>query len=458
MNRPKRVVAATAVALTFTTMTACSGQSATARSGPATTVTAAPSATPVVEIPDTPLGDALRWLLDASTRPPVAESELAERLAPEFLAQVPAEAFNQTLAAFKDMRLQRLSVAHATALFARVEAGGKPYNLELSVDGAGRISGARLSEPPAPQPTPASWRELDQRLRKAAPEVAFVAAEVTGRTCRPAHGVAAGDRRPLGSMFKLYVLGTVAERIRSGAFGWDTALTITPELKSLPTGQLQDRPDGSKVTVLEAAKLMISISDNTATDLLIHKVGKKAVERTMRAWTGENDRRNVPLLTTRELFALKGADHPRLARRYLSMDDAKQRAYLAKVVAKVPLSDIKPWPAPRELDTIEWYASPDGICRAYAELAKLGDERIAEVMSITDAGLGLDKGQWPSVWFKGGSEAGVLDMSFLARSADDRTFVVTVMSADPAKPLDEGSLGQEFLALVRGAFALARNS
>ena len=98
------------------------------------------------------------------------------------------------------------------------------------------------------------------------------------------HGVAAGEKRPLGSMFKLYVLGTVAERIRSGAFGWDTELTITPELKSLAGGQLQDRPDGSKVTVLEATRLMISISDNTATDLLIHKVGKKAVERTMRAW------------------------------------------------------------------------------------------------------------------------------------------------------------------------------
>lgn len=462
----KRSMAATAAALTLVTMTACAGQTATATPGasrtasPTTPAEASGSASPSpdVEIPGTPLGDALRWLLDASTRAPIMESELAEHLAPAFLAQVPAEAFNQTLAAIKDLRLLGLTVAHANALYARVETGGTPYILELSVDATGRITGARLSAPPTPQPTPASWKELDERLRKAAPQVGFLAAEVTRGDCRPVHGVAAGEKRPLGSMVKLYVLGTVAERIRSGAFGWDTRLTITPELKSLPTGQLQDRPDGSEVTVLEAARLMISISDNTATDLLIHKVGKKAVERTMRAWTRSADRRNVPLLSTRELFTLKGADHPRLAERYLSMSDAGQRAYLARTVAKVPLSEITAWAEPRDLDTIEWFASPTGICRTYAKLAKLGDKRVGEAMSLSDGGLGLDKGTWPSVWFKGGSEAGVLDLSYLARTDDGRTFVVTVMGADPAEPLDENQVGQEFAALVRGGFALARNS
>ena len=62
------------------------------------------------------------------------------------------------------------------------------------------------------------------------------------------------------------------------------------------------------------------------------------------------------------------------------------------------------------------------------------------------------------MWFKGGSEAGVLDLSYLARTDDGRTFVVTVMGVDPAKPHDESRVGQEFAALVRGGFALARNS
>ncbi|MEV0150660.1 MULTISPECIES: serine hydrolase [unclassified Nonomuraea] len=150
----------------------------------------------------------------------------------------------------------------------------------------------------------------------------------------------------------------MAERIASGAFGWDTTLTITPELKSPGSGELRNRPDNSKVSVLEAAKLMISISDNTAADLLIHKAGRKNVERTAWAW-GARDKRNMPLLTTRELFVLKGADYPRHTKKYLSLETTGQRMYLA--------------------------------------------------LSINDAGLALDKAQGPSVWFKGGSEPGVHD-------------------------------------------------
>lgn len=320
------------------------------------------------------------------------------------------------------------------------------------MDGAGLIDGLQFRVP-----APKSWAELDERLKKIAPQTGFLAAELTkGGACRPVHAVARDTARPLGSMVKLYVLGAVAERIRSGAFGWDTQLTITPELKSLPSGELQNRPDHSKVSVLEAARLMISISDNTATDLLIHKVGRKAVERTMRAW-GAPDERNVPLLTTRELFVLKGADHPRHAKRYLSLGTAERRAYLDKVVAKVPLSAIKPWNAPRELDTIEYFGSPADICQAYSRLARIGDRRVGEVLSITDAGLGLNRSQWPAVWFKGGSETGLSDLSFLARTPEGEAYVVTVMAVDPGAPLD-GQVVMEQLALARGAFALAKDS
>jgi beta-lactamase class A len=445
-SKPARLLAAAAVTVT---LTACVGQPvpAQATSAPAT---ATVTTTPV--IPDTPVGRQLRWLLDATGRPPIAESELTAHFAAGFLADIPAAQVNQVLAGFKGMRLEQVVKSENTALIARVTAGGAPYEVVLSVDGAGLIDGLQF-RPPAPT----SWAELDQRMRKVAPQAGFLAAELTkGGRCRPVHAVARDTARPLGSMVKLYVLGAVAERIRSGAFGWDTQLTITPELKSLPSGQLQDRPDNSKVSVLEAAKLMISISDNTATDLLIHKVGRKAVERTMRAW-GALDKRNVPLLTTRELFVLKGADYPRHAKRYLAMGTAERRAYLDKVVAKVPLSAIKAWTAPRELDTIEYFGSPAGICQAYSRLAALGDRRVGEVLSNNDGGLGLDRSQWPTVWYKGGSEPGLSDVSFLGRTSEGKAYVVTVMAVDPGAPLN-GQVTLEQIALARGAFTLAVGS
>ncbi|WP_049556189.1 serine hydrolase [Nonomuraea sp. SBT364] len=452
MKKPVRPLAAACALL----LAACAGLTTTAPAAAARApggVTAATGAG--VEIPDTPLGDALRWVLDASGRAPIGESELAGHFSPEFLAAVPAGQINQVLAAYRDMRVLAVSVQHAAALVASVETGGRRYLLTVGVDGAGLINGLRITEPPEPRPAPASWDELERRLRAAAPRAGFVAAEVTGRSCRPVRGVAADVRRPLGSMFKLFVLGTVAAQIKRGAYGWDTELTITPELKSLPSGRLQDRPDGSKVTVLEAAELMISISDNTATDLLVHRAGRRAVERTMRAWTKGHERRNEPLLTTRELFVLKGARYPELAERYLAEDTRGRRAYLADVVAKEPLSGITGWQEPRELGTIEWFASPMDVCRAYAGLAKLDDGRIAGIMSANDAGIGLPEDRWSPAWFKGGSEPGVFDLSFRARTSGGRTYVVTLMGVNPDAPFDDGRTGQEFLALARGAFGLA---
>ncbi|WP_181449012.1 serine hydrolase [Nonomuraea aridisoli] len=462
-SKPTRLLAAAAVALT---MSACvsapapASADATPTTGNTTGNTAGNTtgntAVAAPEIPDTPVGRQLTWLLDAVGRAPLPESELTAHFAADFLASVPAAQLNEVLVQFAGMRLEQLQVQQ-NALVARVTAAGTPFTVQMTVDGAGLISGL-LFQPVLPPPAiPTSWDEIDDRLAKTAPRTGFLAAELTANgKCLPVHAVAAGKAQPLGSMIKLYVLGAVAKAVKTGAFDWDTQLTITPELKSLPSGRLQDRPDGSKVTVLEAAKLMISISDNTATDLLIHKVGRKAVERTMRAW-GAHDKRNVPALTTRELFVLKGAGYPRHAERYLSMGDAKQRAYLKDVVAKVPVSQVAPWAAPRELDTIEWFASPSQICRAYAGLVKSGDPRVHEAMSINDAGLDLDEKAWPRVWFKGGSEPGLSDLSFLARTAAGKSYVVTMMAVDHDKPVPQ-QVTLEQLALAKGAFGLAADS
>ncbi|MEO3801214.1 serine hydrolase [Nonomuraea sp. B1E8] len=448
MHTPSKPALALAAAAVAATMTACVSQPV-----PAQAAAALSTATSAPEIPATPAGKQLGWLIDASSRPPIPEEELKKHFAASFLKNIPADQINQVLAGFKDMRLTEIVQSQDNALIALVQVGGSASEVVLSVDGSGLIDGLQFRAP-----APKSWSELDRRLRKAAPQVGFLAAEVKKNgDCRPLHAVAGVTARPLGSMVKLYVLGAVAQRIKSGAFGWDTKLTITPESKSLPSGRLQDRPDGSKVTVLEAAKLMISISDNTATDLLIRKVGRKTVERTMRAW-GNHDKRNAPLLTTRELFVLKGADYPRHAKRYLSLSTAKKRDYLEKVVAKVPLDTIAAWDKPRELDTIEYFGSPSDICQAYARLAKMPDKHVNEAMSINDAGLGLPAKQWPRVWFKGGSEPGVHDQSFLARTSGGKTYVVTAMAVNPKALFDDAALGVELTALARGAFSLANGS
>ena len=78
---------------------------------------------------------------------------------------------------------------------------------------------------------------------------------------------------------------------------------------------------------------------------------------------------------------------------------------------------------------------------------------IASILSVNDGGVGLDKARWPTVWFKGGSEPGVLTLGYLARDAAGRTFVVVAMVSDPGSPLAPSATA-ELLSIVKGAFDL----
>ena len=68
-----------------------------------------------------------------------------------------------------------------------------------------------------------------------------------------------------------------------------------------------DWPRGAPVTLHTLAALMISQSDNTATDMLLHPLGRENVERMMAAIGVAAPARNRPLLSTLELSAIKTA-------------------------------------------------------------------------------------------------------------------------------------------------------
>ncbi|WP_214416304.1 serine hydrolase [Sphaerisporangium fuscum] len=438
-------------------LTACTTpkRSAPTASTSAEVTPAASASGAATAAPDTPVGRQLGWFLGTVTRLPLPESEVTAHMSAGFLAEVPPAKLNELLGQLADLRLDGLTEAKPTALTAMVTAAGQRLTLTMAVDEAGRIEELRLSgaDQPSSAPAPADWSEVDTRLRAVAPDVGFLAAELTrDGACRPVHAIEPATPRPLGSIFKLYVLSAVADRIRDGKLSWDTSLTITGKVR-IPPGVLYEKPEGSTVTVREAAKLMISISDNAGTDLLIDTVGRPAVEAQVREWSGHATL-NIPFLTTREFVLLKAADYPRLADTYTALKGERRRHYLETTVAGRSLAGLKDWSRPRHIGSVEWFGSPGDVCRAYAGLAALGGERLHEVMSASDAGLKLDPGGWPAVWYKGGSEAGVLTMAFLARSATGRTFVVTVLTSDPRTAYDEAKAAAEPLSLVRGSFSL----
>ena len=146
-------------------------------------------------------------------------------------------------------------------------------------------------------------------------------------------------------------------------------------------------------------------------------------------------------------------------------DPGRRAAFLASSVDPLRFSQAQVqnlsqvWTAARDIDTIEYFASADDICRAFAGLQQLAAQprltALGSVLSANDGGIGLDPAQWPTVWFKGGSEPGVLTLGYLATNSKGQTFVVVAMLSDPYGRIPSSSMA-ELPAIVQGAFGLIR--
>ena len=119
----------------------------------------------------------------------------------------------------------------------------------------------------------------------------------------------------VASAFKLYVLGALAQAVAEGRASWQEQLAISNEHKSLPSGGMGALAAGTRRSLRYFAEQMISVSDNTAADHLIARLGRGAVEKQLVALGNHTATLDEPFLTTREIFALKLAASPRAASR-----------------------------------------------------------------------------------------------------------------------------------------------
>ena len=89
------------------------------------------------------------------------------------------------------------------------------------------------------------------------------------------------ERFPTASVIKLPILVEVFHQMRYGRLRWEDPIIMTDADRVGGSGLLQHFRPPHTLTVGDAATLMISISDNTATNLLIDKVGIRAVNLRM---------------------------------------------------------------------------------------------------------------------------------------------------------------------------------
>ena len=86
------------------------------------------------------------------------------------------------------------------------------------------------------------------------------------------------------STIKLPILMALFQAVDAGKVRMDETLTVRRDLITGGSGKLQNRP-GAKLSVLQTATKMIAISDNTATNMIIDRLGGKAVlNRQFKNW------------------------------------------------------------------------------------------------------------------------------------------------------------------------------
>lgn len=259
--------------------------------------------------------------------------------------------------------------------------------------------------------------------------------------------------RPLaiGSSFKLIILAELSRQVQAGERRWNEVVPI--DRHSLPSGILQDWPLGSPVTLHTAAALMISRSDNTATDLLLRLVGRENVERMMARMGVSQAGRNRPMLSTIELFQLKASVEARTA--WLAADEAGRRRILRDQDARGgPAVDIRQLftTGPVAIDMVEWFATASDMARVMDWLRLNADDTAKAVLAISP-GMSPDAaGAFSYIGFKGGSEPGVINLTYLIRNNAGVWHVVTGGWNNPAALVDEAA----FHALMTRAASLVR--
>jgi hypothetical protein len=207
----------------------------------------------------------------------------------------------------------------------------------------------------------------------------------------------------IGSTFKLYILEALVQKINDGELKWMDTVVLDNIHKSLPSGILQKWPANQTVTLNTLANLMISVSDNTAADILIDKIGRDYIEKLVPSTM-------IPFYKTKEMFALKLVMDSDYVKWFINAGIEIKRRELAKMdtmdISKV---NVYNFISPRYLE-IEWYTTTEDLCKTI-ELLKG-----TPALSI-NTGL-VDKKDWYYVAFKGGSEPGVLNYTYLLQKKD----------------------------------------
>lgn len=251
--------------------------------------------------------------------------------------------------------------------------------------------------------------------------------------------------RATASIFKIWVLGGLGEAIVDGEVA---ATDLLPMVASeiAPGGTINSEPLGTPFPVGDLARLMIGISDNTATDLLHQRVGRERLNQLVPAWGVAQPDLLTPFLGISEQFHVFLSFNLPDALSYVNGTQAFKAQFLQERIEPLGPNTGGAFFHTQLLTDGTWRASPHDICKAFARLRRLPQG--SEAMKTVDAAMGAQVAQpgvralWDRAWYKGGSlssAAGfhVLTHAWMLENAGGDPYVVVALSNDPSGGIDQ---------------------
>ena len=308
-------------------------------------------------------------------------------------------------------------------------------DVSIDVTPPNKIIGFRIA-PEQPVIENDSLSKIDAELSALPGRVGYVVESIGEDGKRTAiAGRATDELFAIGSIFKLYILAELAAQIDAGQRKWSDTIPLTRRSFSSPA--TQGLSLGTSVTLEQLSTWMIAVSDNAASDELLFLLGRDQVEARVRMVGHSAPEKTLPFLSTVEAFLLK-SDYKGTRAKYEAASEAKQRALLKRKISGVGFEKINIANLigkPTAIDTIEWFASPSDVVLLMDYLRTMQNPTVLEIMARSVAPATTKK--WKYVGSKGGSELGVIAMSFLAQAPSGGWHVVTGSWNNNAQAVDE---------------------
>ncbi len=207
---------------------------------------------------------------------------------------------------------------------------------------------------------------------------------------------------------------------------------------------MKNWPIGDKLTLYILATRMISESDNTATDTIMDYIGRGKIEKNLKKLGHAKPKLLKPFLKTSEMFKLKSSTET--AQRYLNANLKERYRILDEELTKTPLNARAFTKKPFEINKIEWPASPNDLCNLMDYFRKKNDDTAFGIMGI-NPGLNVSKDKFDYAGYKGGSEPGVINMTWLLNTKKDVWYCLSASWNNESENLEE----KKFFEIMQSA-------